>query len=780
MTIRIVNPGESLQAAIDASTWGDVIKLRAGQVYDTPGRFTSFNLTDKGTPPTGTDADYITITTDDPAGTPAALSNYPREDVRPTAAMAVRMPCVRTVGSYPVFWVNRGAKYWKVERLNITNVAGSGTVRLVGNGEEEPRNRTECPDRIIFQLNWLHPAEEDGLPLTAATLHRSAENAFYLEGTNIILRQNAMTGFVGRYSDGSNFSTSCHLMTTWADNVLVENNLLEGWTYAVFYGGGTKGIADPAFTATVSNCTPTSAVFSNVNGLVPGKPVAVLVYSHDDGGILREVWGTAFVKSVVGNLVTYVSPLCNSNNTGGNGNVCKPFDSANLRQLPADGSPARWEGYQVQNVLVRRNIFAHRPEWIPLMNNQCGGKGYLEVKSGRNVTFDGNIFKGCTGPTVTTRNQSGADPWNNLDNLTFSNNWWQNANAPLTAYLNDGGNLTSKTKGYKFVNNLVVGEYADPNEFSGLRVTAVTFSGGEDAVVAHNTVLVGSSRNFLSFSDPRSQMDRLVMENNIIRAAYNLALSGDGESSAPITECWPGAMVRKNVLLHIDRSTPDEIRQTWTDPFPDNSLVTATAAVGFTNAPLLLDASVGTEGYKLRSDSRFKGAGTDGRDVGCDIDQLNATIFGTGAPPPPPIDPPPPPPTPPTPSPDGTKAVTIIEASGVTWTLNLKNETLRNSIHVGDGRGTIYKYLTAAVYVFGGDRNWYKWTTRWVNVGPTEPGTVTQPIVGSLKQGVAWNAASKTSMDATAKAERALGYYFHKTEAGNLATFVYTGVKLTS
>lgn len=626
----VVPAGGNVQAAINAALYGDTIMLQAGATFDTTGPFTSFNLTDKGTLPTGTDFDFITITTTDPSGIPAALLNYPHSDTRITTAMAANMPRVRTIGSHPVFWVNRNAKYWRIKGLNITSVPGSNTIRLIGLGEDHPRGKEEFPDHIDIEQNWIHPPEETGTELNAGNIVRSAQNAIYLEGTNLRIRQNAIQGFVGRDSSGGTMTSAGHLMTTWADNVLVENNLIEAWTYSVFYGGGSKGIADPAQTATVSNCTSLSCVFSNTNGLTVGKPVAILVYSFVDSiGIFREIWGNAFVKSISGSLVTFEKPLCNSNNTGGNGNSCKPFDSNNLQQIPSDGSPARWEGFQIQNVLVRRNILAHRPEWGAQMNNNCGGKGYLELKSCHNCTFDANIFKGCTGPTITTRNQAGPDPWNDLDNLTFSNNWFHNANSPFTAYLNDGGNLTNRSINVTFINNLVTGEFVNPDSFSYFRVISNNFSGGSGTKIIHNTILVGSYRNFISAADSSSRMEGLVIENNIIRAAVNMCFTdGSGTFGAPITSCWPSATVRKNVLLKIDGT--DEINSTWLSPYPDNSLVTSVAGVGFTNAPPSLDAS---GDYRLRSDSPFKGMASDGKDPGVDIDQMNAAIFGNSPPP---------------------------------------------------------------------------------------------------------------------------------------------------
>lgn len=617
----------SIQQAEVAATFGDTILLAAGSTFNGV-----FNLTAKGTPPTNTDADYITITTTDPSATPAALLNYPHSDTRITTAMAARMPKVvanHPLG-YPAFWINKNAKYWRIRGLNITGAPGLNIIRLIGMGEDDPKGRAEYPDHIDIEQNWIHPPEEDGSPLSAANIKRSAQNCIYLEGTNIRIRQNACQGFVGRDADGGTLTSAGHLMTTWADNVLVENNLIEAWTYALFYGGGSKAIADPNATATVTNCTATSCVFSNTAGLAVGKPLAILVYTHTDSiGILREVWGTAYVASISGSTVSFDKPLCNSDNTGGNGNTCQPFDSANLRQIPANGAQARWEGYQNQNVLVRRNIFPHRPEWAAQMGNNCGGKGYLELKSCHNCTFDANIFKGCTGPTITTRNQGGPDPWLDLDNLLFSNNWFQNANSAFTAYLTDGGNRTERSKNVRFINNLVVGEYADPNEFNWYRVISNNFSGGDGTKLDHNTILIGSSRNFISFSP--NTMVNLGITNNIIRVGPNQCFdySTGEERGMPITTCWPNASVTKNVFVNIDNMAAADITHHWLRHWPDNSVVPL-AGVGFVSAPSSLDAS---GNYRLRADSPFKGKASDGKDPGADIDALNAAMFGTSPPP---------------------------------------------------------------------------------------------------------------------------------------------------
>lgn len=124
-------------------------------------------------------------------------------------------------------------------------------------------------------------------------------------------------------------------------------------------------------------------------------------------------------------------------------------------------------------------------------------------------------------------------------------------------------------------------------------------------------------------------------------------------------------------------------------------------------------------------------------------------------------------PTPtPVPSPDGTKAVTITDATGGVWTLGPEKQTLRNGIHMASGAGTIYKWLGGVVYVLGTNLWWYKWNgTSWQSVSTTEPGT--QPLTRTRpwpKQQGQWNSLLVE--------QRREGYWLQKIEGGT-ATFEF-------
>lgn len=615
----VVPSGGNLQSAITTAKCGDRILLEPGATYTG-----NFNLGPKPAC-TGTDADYITITTSDPTGIAANLTNYPHSDTPTTTAAAARMPKVVTPNSYPAFWLNAGAKYWRIKGLNITNAAGSGQViRLIGFGEVIPVDRAQYPDRIAIQQNWIHPREEDGTPLTTANIHRTVENGIYFEGTNSVIEQNDIGAFVGKYSDGSPMTTAGLLITTWADNITVQNNLIRAWTYGFFFGGGSKGFATT--TATVSNCTSASCQFSSTAGITVGKAIAVLVYKQVDSiGIEREWWGQGFVSAINGPTVTISKSWCHSNNDP-NGNACLPFTSSNLRQVPADGNIARIEGLQPQNILVRRNYITKRPEWKTLLG-QSGGKGYFELKACHNCTVDGNIFDHGTGSTITTRNQGGADPWNDLDGLRYTNNWSKRCNAVFTGYLQDGANLTNRTQGVLFENNLCVGPMGEPAGWEWMLITSNVLSGGDNVVIRNNTELIARYRNYTSYAD--APMRGLINKDNIHRGSGGACFTtGAGESGSPWSDCWPGAQVTHNVLVNIDNHPLDDIRNAW--PTPANTITTL-AGVGFVNPTL--DA---LGDYRLRPDSPFKGKGSNGKDPGVDIDAMNAAIFGNTPPPPPP------------------------------------------------------------------------------------------------------------------------------------------------
>jgi hypothetical protein len=296
-------------------------------------------------------------------------------------------------------------------------------------------------------------------------------------------------------------------------------------------------------------------------------------------------------------------------------------------------------GLQPNNISIRQNIFAHYPEWAPLMNDDCGGKGYAEIKACTNCVFDGNIFTGCTGPTVTVRNQGSDFPWASLSGLTFSNNYWENANRPFTSYLRDAI-PTAKGQNVSWVNNLILGLNGNPAFLPGGELNG-NCQGGINTTYSHNTVAWNKTNqtgmtlsgwhDFINFRfgntngvPVENSMENFTFRDNIIPLGTNACYHDATASQVdPITACWPAATVTNNVLVNADAYPNDYINQWWLTAFPSNNLTGGYAAVQFRNPNSTLSAG---GDYRLSDSSPYKNAASDGTDIGYNHAQLVAAL----------------------------------------------------------------------------------------------------------------------------------------------------------
>jgi len=78
-------------------------------------------------------------------------------------------------------------------------------------------------------------------------------------------------------------------------------------------------------------------------------------------------------------------------------------------------------------------------------------------------------------------------------------------------------------------------------------------------------------------------------------------------------------------------------------------------------------------------------------------------------------------------SPDGAlipvTASQIVDSTGAVWTIASNTAILRNGVQAAYGWGTQILWKNSAIYVQGGDFNWWQWTgSGWMNVGATKPG----------------------------------------------------------
>lgn len=650
MTILRPQNRTELTSAIQSATFGDRIQLLGadrGAVYGTrPGDpFGEIMLPNKGTPPTGTDADYITITTDDPEGTPAALSEYPVKRTRITTEMAARMPLVVAEGSTPLFRIAKGAKYWKLSGLNIRNNQENPYQTNVFIDTDPINSLAEVPHHLIFEHLWIHPHEEVGQPLSSVNLARSAENGIYLTARDVVMRGLAIQGFVGRVKHNNNgeagrrMTSAGILLPTYAENLLYENSLIEAWTYALMSGGSSM----PSWLVThggrvVSASSNSVMTLDNVDGLAVGDPISVRV-----GG----TWGSTFVRSISGNSVELETAPRHSFDGG---NTATPISGSVV-----SGDPVRWKGLQQTNIVSRRNLYAHYREWAPLMEGDPAGKGYLEIKAGQ-IQFLGDTFYGATGPTLTVRNQDGDFCWARIDVL-FQNCLWEESDRVFTSFLRDS-TPTGKSR-VRWHNCLMLGLCANtihPSAMRGGELSGAT-TGGVDCEIDHCTVAwsklhtAGMTKACaraltMFYQGGLGTMDRFRMQNSVIPVGPMFVEGGTVE------QMFPGAVIDHNVLVNADAHPASEVSKWF--PWPGNRVVGSYD--GLFQRP---GSTLGRDGdYRAAEGGPLRRAGSDGGDIGVDYARLTASLGRdplTGAPsePLPPLPEPPAPPVP-TPTPEPT------------------------------------------------------------------------------------------------------------------------------
>src|SRR5262249_22601778 len=137
----------------------------------------------------------------------------------------------------------------------------------------------------------------------------------------------------------------------------------------------------------------------------------------------------------------------------------------------------------------------------------------------------------------------------------------------------------------------------------------VVNGGLHDVTIDHNTVF--QTNSIIATGD--SPSDGLVFRNNLLPPnAYGIKGDGQGTGNDKHSTYFPGSMFNKNITAG-GRSAN----------YPaDNFFPPSLDQVGFVNRA--------GANYRLAATSPYKNAGTDGKDIGCDFDALNAAINGVG------------------------------------------------------------------------------------------------------------------------------------------------------
>jgi hypothetical protein len=247
-------------------------------------------------------------------------------------------------------------------------------------------------------------------------------------------------------------------------------------------------------------------------------------------------------------------------------------------------------------------------------------KNLLELKNARRVRIEGNLIEHCwldaqTGYAILfTPRPSDSGAWAEVSEVTFTNNVVRHVAAGLNVSGEDSL-FTSNPRErrlhrVKVSNNLF--DDVDMNNWGGDGCFLQLLSGADTLVVEHNTIINRGGALIKLAGDPTTGF---VFRDNLARH-NDYGVTGDsvGYGTRAFETYAPGAIFTGNVIAkEFDAPWNTEIVYPAGNKFP-----ASLKDVGFE------DATAGN--YRLKPNSKFKRAASDGRDAGCDFDQLEAAL----------------------------------------------------------------------------------------------------------------------------------------------------------
>jgi len=281
------------------------------------------------------------------------------------------------------------------------------------------------------------------------------------------------------------------------------------------------------------------------------------------------------------------------------------------------GADPRIRGLVPSDIEIRRNHLFKPLTWRPGAQPPGGVqwtlKNLFELKNAQRVLVEGNVLENMWGGAavvLTPRNQEGRAPWSVVQDVLIRNNVIKNATSGFSLQTTDNERASQPVKRIAVVNNL----WFVARTFFGFN------SGGpatlDDLLIEHNTALpVGQSAYYAESGIPPAVI-RFRLTNNVIGfGSYGLTFPKADDSLAKFL---PGAIIAKNALVSmaetgdgqgVTRNRPPGIDQAMYSSFHN------AAAAGLSD----------TDGT-LTAKSPLRRAGTDGRDIGVDFEELQRAM----------------------------------------------------------------------------------------------------------------------------------------------------------
>ena len=278
------------------------------------------------------------------------------------------------------------------------------------------------------------------------------------------------------------------------------------------------------------------------------------------------------------------------------------------------GADPRIANLVPSDIEFRRNLCAKPLSWSRTEPNYAGVawsiKNLFELKNAQRVLVDGNVFENCwldgqVGFAVqfTPRNQEGTAPWSVVQDVTFTNNIVRHSAAGINILGRDDLQPGQQAQRIKIRNNL----FADIGgaRWGGNGRLFQVIEATVNVQIDHNTAF----QTYNIVTADGSPHTGFVYTNNLTpHNDYGILGSGFGVGNSTLNYYFPSSVFSKNVLVAGPSSS-----------YPaGNFFPSGMNEIGF------VDYAGGN--YRLSSSSPYKNGGTDGRDIGADMDAIQVAL----------------------------------------------------------------------------------------------------------------------------------------------------------
>jgi hypothetical protein len=367
--------------------------------------------------------------------------------------------------------------------------------------------------------------------------------------------------------------------------------------------------------------------------LIPSQFVIDRVYIHGDStsalkrGIYVNSSWTAIVDSYISDVhvVGQDSQAIGVSDSPGPVKIVNNYLEASTENTMVGGADPATANLIPSDIEFRNN-YSYKPRsWrigdVTYAGNHWAVKNLFELKNAQRVLienniFDGNWVDGQVGRAIlfTPRNQDGACSWCVVTDVTFQNNIVRHSAAGLNILGHDDAYPSGLTQRIKVYNNIwedINGSIWNNGDGAwAMVVSGINSPGPSDVQLTHNTIF--QTGRFLApgeFYSPStfSPKPNVVITDNIsLHNDYGVLGDNDGVGNATLDHYFPGGVFTKNILMGGPAASYSSYPGNF---FPANwSTVFVNQAAG---------------DYHVLSSSPYHNAGTDGKDLGADIDVIS-------------------------------------------------------------------------------------------------------------------------------------------------------------